>query len=102
MKKGTFIVYLCVGFIVFLISLYGHIRLHQRPGLPQHLSESSIRQLDQTQILAKKDIEFFLSTRAIGERVHVALEAEGRTSETDIALIPFYFRTSSHIVFPKP
>ncbi len=99
MKKGTFIAYLCVGIVVFLISIYGHIRLHQRPGLPQDLEESNIRQLGKTKILTKKDIEFVLSTRVIGDRIHVTHETEGSTTQNEIILIPFYFQTSNHIVF---
>lgn len=99
MKKRTFIAYLCVGAIVFLISIYGHIRLYQRPSLPPGLTESSIRQLDRVKIFAEKDIEFALSKRAIGDRVRVTYEAAGIAITKDVVLIPFYFRTSIHIVF---
>ncbi|MFC2164861.1 ATP-binding protein [Acidobacteriota bacterium] len=99
MKKRAFIAYLCIGAVVFLISIYGHFRLHQRPGLPPDLTKSNIRQLDQTKIVTEKDIEFVLSTRAIGDRVHVIHEVDGNTRAKDVILIPFYSRTSNHIIF---
>jgi len=99
MKKGVFIAFLSAGVVVFLISIYGHVRLHKRPGLPQEMTQSSIKQLDQTKILTEKDIEFFLSTKAIGERVYVIYEEGGVTKEKNFNLIPFYFQTSTHIIF---
>jgi len=34
MKKALFFLYLFVGLIIFLISIYGFFLLRQRPGLP--------------------------------------------------------------------
>jgi signal transduction histidine kinase len=98
-KKGTFVACLCVGLLVCLISLYGHIRLHQRPGLPHHLTQSSIRQLEQTEILSEKDVEFVLSTKTIGDRVRVLYVSRGMTNEEEVELVPFYLHTSTHFIF---
>jgi len=99
MSKKKFQIYLFGGLVVVLISIYGHIRLHKRPGLPQNIATSEIRQIDETKILIEKDVEFFLSTKVIGDRVRLIYETEGTTREKDVHLIPYYYQTSTHIVF---
>jgi signal transduction histidine kinase len=82
--------YLILGVFVIAISVYGFTRLRQRPRIPKDIPQSSIKRLDQTEILADKDVEFVLSQKSIGDLVQVLYETDGAIQQSEVQLVAFY------------
>ena len=99
MKRGIFFAFLAAGTLVAVISIYGFVRLHQRPGLPLEWGKSAILQLDNLHLTSQKDREFFLSQKNIGSRIHVVYVEKGLKKEADISLVPFYADTPFQMIY---
>jgi signal transduction histidine kinase len=98
-NKGRAYGYLILGFVFISISVYGFSRLHHRTGIPKEIALSSIKRLDQTDIMQEKDVEYVLNQKTIGDKVRVLYEDEGITHEKEVNLIPFYARATFLIIY---
>ncbi|NQT80369.1 MAG: HAMP domain-containing histidine kinase [Candidatus Aminicenantes bacterium] len=92
MKKALFFLYLFVGLIIFLISIYGFFLLRQRPGLPlpPEVNYDFIEQIDGVRTEGKLDREFMLSRKTIGEQVTFHIKVNNTIEQVDAQIIPYY------------
>ncbi len=99
MIRARILGYLILGVFVIAISVYGFARLHQRPWIPKDVSQSSIKRLDQTEILTDKDVEFALSQRSIGDLVQVLYETDGVVQQSEVQLVAYYSQEPFLIIY---
>ena len=105
MKRIPFFFSLFVGLVVLLISIYGFILLHQRPGLPEIKKsgkDSGIRvvKIDGIEIRnLKLDSEFILSQKTIGDQVTLILETDGELEKREVKLVPYYAQTPFPLIY---
>lgn len=92
MKKALFFFYLFVGFVIFLISIYGFFLLRQRPGLPlpTGVDYGFVEQIDGVKTEGKLDREFMLSRKTIGEQVTFHIKVNDTIKKREGQIIPYY------------
>ena len=100
MKKALFFLYLFMGFVIFLISIYGFLLLRHRPGLPlpPEVNYDFIEQIDGVRTEGKLDREFMLSRKTIGEQVTFHIKVNNTIEQVDAQIIPYY--SESQTAFP--
>jgi signal transduction histidine kinase len=99
MRRPRILIYLTLSFFVIGISVYGFIRLRQRPWIPKHPPQSSIKKLDHTEILTKKDVEFVLSHKSIGDKVEVLYETDEGIRKSEVQLIAYYSQAPYFFIY---
>lgn len=99
MKSLRILSYLTLSFFAIGISVYGFIRLRQRPWIPREIPQSSIKKLDHTEILAEKDVEFILSHKWIGDKVDVLYEIDGQLQHKEVLLVAYYSQAPYFFIY---
>lgn len=90
--RGRIFSYLILGVFVIAISIFGYTQLRLRPWIPKNIPQSSIKRLNDTEILSNKEVEFVLSQRAIGDKVQVLYETEGKDEHREIQLVAYHLQ----------
>ena len=99
MKKVSYLLSLAGGIFIILVSFYGFFLLRTRPGLPQGVSRDALIQIDKTKIELKKDIEFILSRKAVGEKSIFYLKTDGEIVRREAYIVPFYRQTPFPLIY---
>jgi len=99
MKRIPYFLSLAGGIFIILISIYGFFLLRNRPGLPQGINKENLIQIDNTKIEGKKDIEFILSRKAIGEKSFFYLKTNGKIEKREAQVIPFYSQAPFPLIY---
>lgn len=113
MKKGLYIFYLILGCICILIGIYGYTQHRIRPGIPPDIVQKTVTDENGTSIIRKgtvvkidgtaltmdgknvkqrqkKEIEFILSKKSIGDTVLVLIQFDEEPELLTALLQPFY------------
>ncbi len=107
MKKGLYIFYLILGCFIIFIGYYGYTQHNKRPGISPDIFQKTVTRDDGTEVKIdgivvkidditlktenqKKEIEFVLSKRSIGDTVLILIQFDGKSEPEETELQPFY------------
>jgi len=99
LDKFSFILSLFVGLIVIIISVYGFSLLRDRPGIPKEIERHQIVRIDGFNIQAKRDEDFVLKNKKIGDPVEFYLKTDGKIEKKVMPIVAYYTRTSFPIIY---
>lgn len=99
MKKRLFYLYLVLGGIVVVITIYGFSLLRQRPQLPSNINKENVVRLEGNQITQTEDIKFFLRQHAIEDSVRIQIQENGNIETKTVTLVPYYSKTPVPLIY---
>jgi signal transduction histidine kinase len=99
LKKGCFVLNLVAGLLLAGLSLVGFTLLSRRPGLPPSVDRSTLLEVDSRRLRDPDDLDFFLRSKTVGERVTVGLRADGGVRELTVVLVPYYRHASFPVIY---
>ena len=98
-NKFSFIVSLLVGLVVIVISVYGFFLLRDRPGIPKDIERHQIVRIDGFDIQAKRDEDFALRNKKIGEPAEFYLRIDGKIEKKVVPIVPYYTGASFPVIY---
>ena len=90
---------LLAGLILAGLSLYGFFRLRSRPGLPEGIEPADLIQVDDIKVEGKKDIEFFLIQKQVGDWATFTLRRNGAVASERARIAAFYSRVPFPLIY---
>lgn len=99
MKKTSFFLYLVSGLTIAVISVYGFLLLRDRPGIPVELQGRTFVRVNGVGIETKKDLDFALSGKRIGDMTAFVVGAGSGAEEVRARLEPFYSSAPFPLIF---
>jgi signal transduction histidine kinase len=98
-NKFPFIASLLVGLVVIVISVYGFSLLRDRPGIPKDIARHQIVRIDGFDIQAKRDEDFALRNKKIGDPAEFYLKADGKIEKKVVPVVPYYTRANFPLIY---
>jgi len=99
LDKFSFLLSLFVGLIVIVISIYGFFLLRDRPGIPKDIEKHQIVRIDGFDIQAKRDEDFVLRNKKIGNQAEFYLKTDAKIEKKVIPIVAYYTRTSFPVIY---
>ncbi len=98
-RNPRFVFALLGGAAIVAVSLYGFFLLRTRPGLPERIRTSGLRQVDDIRVEKSKDIEFILSQKSVGEWAMFQVQKDGRVETIRAQFAAYYSRVPFPLIY---
>ncbi len=105
LKKLSFILSLFVGLGVMIVSVYGFSLLRYRPGIPKDIDRQwdskslQVVRIDNFDIKEKRDLEFVLRDKKIGDPAEFYLKTAGNIEKKIALIVPYYDPASFPLIY---
>jgi signal transduction histidine kinase len=99
LNKISFLLSLLAGLFITIISFYGFSLLRDRPGIPGDIDKHQIVRIDNFDIRVKKDIEFSLRTKTIGDPAEFYLKTDGKIEKRVASIAPYYTKANFPLIY---
>ena len=87
------------GLVLAGLSLYGFFLLRSRPGLPEGIESKALIRIDDLGIESKKDIEFFLTQKKVGDWAVFTIRRDGNVESRRAQIIAFYSKVPFPLIY---